>query len=123
MPWCKFEKIDGGKFLEGSQNDSPDFDSATEIVLNLDNYPDKETEVLNATFDGIRPATAQETLGIRDAQKQVIADFIDSPVGDIMLAGFRALLDGINDTRSGPGGTGQSDFNRSQLKNRIKSYL
>lgn len=70
---CKFRLADG--VLTGSSKWPPlRHDAVTEIVVAMPNIPDRDTTRLNATQDGVRPATAQEISDLEDEDKNKEAE-------------------------------------------------
>lgn len=67
--FCKYRRSDG-VFLGGQRN-SPEHDDGTEIVIEIDDWPDRTFR-----WDGdvsIRPPTAQETTDLEEAEKEAEA--------------------------------------------------
>lgn len=92
MPYCVFDRSNS-LFVRGAQASPPAFNSASEILLVLAEYPDRRTVRWNGTT-GIRAATAAEIAAYDDADKTTTATTsVDTAV---LKAVVRAILDEID---------------------------
>ena len=136
MTHCKFRKADGC-FIEGSRWDVPPHDDATEVVIDLPDYPDARTERWDGAT-GVRAATTQEMADYDDAKNDVDAQSnldkaINKALRDILLnLEARMIQAGVTaDAATIPAAVRQPEIAAATnvaeyttaLKNIVKSYL
>lgn len=94
MPKCLFERATG-LYSGGTRYDDVPHDPATQVQVELQNFPDRRAERWDGAT-GVRPATAQELADYDAAQKDVEAKaLVDAPALQAAMTTFLAELNAV----------------------------